>query len=96
VIRRLARLLLAASEPGDSIARYGGDEFSIVRPDATANELAAFMHHVDALIASAGGDPRLPCISWGIASFPEDGRRPTELVAQADAAMYASRQRAAL
>jgi diguanylate cyclase (GGDEF)-like protein len=96
VIQRLAQLLLDASEPGDSVARYGGDEFSIVRPGATANEMAAFMRQVDALIAASTGEPRLPRISWGIASFPDDGRQPTELVAQADAAMYASRQRAAL
>lgn len=95
VIRRLAQRLLDASEPGDSVARYGGDEFSIVRPGATANEMAAFMHQVDVLIEASTGNARLPRISWGIASFPEDGRQPTELVAQADAAMYASRQRAA-
>jgi GGDEF domain-containing protein len=58
--------------------------------------MAAFMQQVDAAIAASTGEPRLPRISWGIASFPEDGRQPTELVAQADAAMYASRQRAAL
>jgi len=96
VIQRLAQMLLDASEPGDSVARYGGDEFSIVRPGATASEMATFMYQVDALIAASSGDLRLPCISWGIASFPNDGRQPTELVAQADAAMYASRQRAAL
>jgi diguanylate cyclase (GGDEF)-like protein len=96
VIQRLAQLLLDASEPGDSVARYGGDEFSIVRPGATASEMAAFMQQIDALITASTGDPVLPSISWGIASFPHDGRQPTELVAQADAAMYASRQRAAL
>ena len=95
VIRRLATILSSSVRHGDAVARYGGDEFALIMPGANRDLIERRMHAIEQRIAAEGVDRPLPSISWGIASFPEDGRRPTELVAQADAAMYATKQREA-
>ncbi len=94
VIRRLAAILSGAVRHEDAVARYGGDEFALIMPGASRDLVERRMHAIEKRIKTAEGDQQLPNVSWGIASFPEDGRRPTELVAQADAAMYAAKQRA--
>ncbi len=93
VIRRLAAILSGSVRHGDAVARYGGDEFALIMPSASRELIEHRMHAIEERIATTAAERPFPSISWGIASFPDDGRRPTELVAQADAAMYASKQR---
>lgn len=96
VIRALAQHLAAHVRLEETLARYGGDEFAIVAPQATAAMLEERLQAIDRALTEQAEPALLPTLSWGIATFPEDGRRATELVARADAAMYArKRQRRA-
>ncbi len=95
VIRRLASILSSSVRHGDAVARYGGDEFALIMPGASRELIERRMRAIEKRIRSAESDQQLPSISWGLATFPTDGQRPTELVAQADAAMYATKQRSA-
>jgi GGDEF domain-containing protein len=62
-------------------------------PGASREIMERRMQAVEQEILLESEESPLPMISWGIASYPADGGRPTELVAQADAAMYAVKQR---
>lgn len=83
----------------DVLARYGGDEFSIVMPQTDRQGALQALARLDQALSQATFNWSdlalpLPSISWGVAGFPEDGRRASELVAVADARMYhAKRER---
>ena len=80
----------------DTVARLGGDEFGVILPDLTrpgdAAELASRIcavvsgpfRHQGALIRSS--------TSIGITVFPDDSDVPERLLANADIAMYRSKQ----
>lgn len=100
VLVELARVLKANSRRYDMLARYGGDEFAIIMPQTDRQGALSAIERLDRAIASAtfnwhGVELELPRISWGLAGFPEDGRRSSELVAAADARMYQAKRRRA-
>lgn len=81
----------------DFIARLSGDEFAIILPqlssrrDKAAEKAMNFAQEVSQRIASPfvlqGQRINLTCTT-GISLFPEDGLLPTELLRQADIAMF--------
>ena len=97
VLVQLSRLLRQHSRRYDIVARYGGDEFGVIMPQTDRAGALQALQRLDRAVAEAtftwyGIELRLPGISWGLASFPEDGRRSSELVAAADARMYMSKR----
>jgi diguanylate cyclase (GGDEF)-like protein len=92
VIQCFGQFLAGRLRRTDLVARYGGDEFAVIMPNATREEAARRIE----LIASGGEEPivvgdrqlRPASAAWGVASFPEDGSAAEELVAAADHDMY--------
>lgn len=84
--------LRAAVKESDTVARIGGDEFTVVLrelpDDATAGKVAQRI--LDALAAPIwlGGEARRLGVSVGIAAFPAEGLDCDGLLRRADAAMY--------
>ena len=91
VVARLATRMRSS----DTLARTGGDEFTVVSEVASAegaNTLASALQ--SALVAPLKVDEKLvrTGISVGYALYPDDATDPTELCAAADRAMYASKK----
>lgn len=89
------RLIKAIDLKRDVAARLGGDEFVLVLDDATDKaRIDAIMYKVLNSIArpfyNAPHDAYLGC-SIGLSNYPEHGETYTELLRNADAAMYLSK-----
>lgn len=76
----------------DILARTGGDEFLILKKNVSGNEeLAAFATTLTDLVKKPfdlDGEIAHVSMSVGIATFPNDGLSITELIKNADIAMY--------
>lgn len=82
----------AASTHGKPwLARLGGDEFVIVLPHGDRKSSEAFSRTLQATLQSpveANGRKIRVTASIGVAMFPQDGDTPSQLLKNADAAMY--------
>jgi diguanylate cyclase (GGDEF)-like protein len=97
VLVRIAGMLRATSRTADRVYRYGGDEFAVLIHDADLDEARRIADRVLARVGGSGrrssdsGAPRVN-LSVGIA-LCQPFWGPDDLIAAADAAMYAAKVR---
>jgi diguanylate cyclase (GGDEF)-like protein len=96
ILQYISKILLSSVRDNDIVSRIGGDEFVIVLPDITDNEsiLEVIQRIQDALSRPAVFDNykyHITC-SIGITIYPKDGQDVTELLKNADIAMYKSKE----
>lgn len=93
VLRHVAECLKRRIRGTDTLARLGGDEFAVVLEDIAEIENAGQVaqSYIDAirgpLILPNGPEVRINA-SAGISAFPVNGRSGTELLQQAEAALF--------
>ena len=89
----VARRLLSVAGPEDVVARFGGDEFVVLTPDADPAALSALASRIEARMREAFTGPAGPLdvgISIG-AAVGRPGDTADELVARADRGMYGAK-----
>lgn len=97
VLRETAKRMLAALRDVDNIGRYGGEEFLIVTgPIRSPDEAGAIAERIRLRVCehpvTTDAGPVPVTVSLGAATFgPGESRSPDELVALADAALYAAK-----
>ncbi|HPR05483.1 MAG TPA: diguanylate cyclase, partial [Denitromonas sp.] len=89
----IAQRMRARLRESDTLARLGGDEFLVVledihRPEDAAEVAQGLIRLQDAPIRLPSGHEVYVGVSIGISLYPNDGDSTTELIRQADAAMY--------
>ena len=96
----VARRLESCVRASDTVARMGGDEFTVILPDQRDLESArSLSEHVASQIISALREPIAisdmefkVTVSVGIAIYPEHGQDASELLRHADKAMYQAKE----
>jgi diguanylate cyclase (GGDEF)-like protein len=91
-ICRLADVLRIHCRAIDTAARYGGDEFALVLPEAGTDIAARVVSRIRERL-SAEAEPPALSVSAGVAAFPEDGDTPEKLLGAADRALYGMKRR---
>jgi diguanylate cyclase (GGDEF)-like protein len=92
VLRGVARTLAREARQTDVVARYGGEEFAIVMPET--DEAGALViaerirERVAQVVFETDQGPLRVTISLGLATFPGEGTRKSQLVERADACLY--------
>jgi diguanylate cyclase (GGDEF)-like protein len=91
-IVRLSKILRNHSRAIDTAARYGGDEFALVLPEAGPDIAARVVSRVRERLAGETEPPALS-VSAGVSAYPMDGDTPEKLLAAADRALYSMKNR---
>ena len=89
---RLGKILRNHSRAIDTPARYGGDEFALLLPEAAKDIASRVVSRIRERLAAESEPPALS-VSAGVAAFPEDGDTPEKLLGAADRALYAMKNR---
>ena len=95
LLRETARLLASQVRSWDLVAKYGGDEFTVILPQtgeegalAVAERLRSAVEEHAFPLTGAGNIT----ISLGIGCFPRDGATLSQLIATADRALYRAKR----
>ncbi len=97
VLIKIAALLTAEIRGFDFVARYGGDEFTVILPEVSEREALPVGRRIMKSISlhefksPEHKDIGTVGVTIGIASFPKDADDGQDLVAKADRAMYAGK-----
>jgi diguanylate cyclase (GGDEF)-like protein/putative nucleotidyltransferase with HDIG domain len=89
---RAGRVLLRHRRAGDSIARTGGEEFTILLPGASEHEAYLVSERMRSAVEHEFADDAVGLtFSFGIATLPDHGRTADAVLEAADQALYAAK-----
>jgi diguanylate cyclase (GGDEF)-like protein len=94
VLRQVSGVFGQQLRKVDVVCRYGGEEFAILVPQTSGGNAMEVAEKLRRMVETYRfpGVPVKVSISAGVAEFPTNGRSRDELVAAADAALYASKE----
>ena len=89
---RIARILLSHRRAGDTVARTGGEEFTLLLPNTSEHDafLAAERMRI-AVAEEFAADPVPVTFSFGVATFPDHGPSADAVIESGDQALYAAK-----
>lgn len=99
VLRMVANALKSSVRETDSVGRWGGEEFCVLLPGAgvqEAKKIARYIRRAIAELYPVDGHGQLipnPTLSQGISSYPYPSAGPSDLIEEADQALYQAKKR---
>jgi len=93
VLRKIGDYIKGSIRTVDMAFRYGGEEFTIILPEAQLNDAYKVAERIRKTIESKMTSSAMPLtVSLGVANWPSDGLMREEVIACADAALYRAKQ----
>jgi diguanylate cyclase (GGDEF)-like protein len=99
LLKELAFVLKNQSRKMDYVCRYGGEEFTIILPQTEKKEafMIAERIRLDVEKYAFNHEEILPqkkfTVSLGLATFPEDGHSPSEIISASDKRLYEAKNK---
>lgn len=94
VLKEVAAVIRANLRPHDLVIRWGGDEFVIVAPRASRDDMQKILARLEQALNERSQALALDIrLSAGVASYPDDACSVEALIQSADHAMYETKQR---
>lgn len=91
-LRSVAEAILESTRKVDLAARFGGDEFVILLPEADLAEAEAVAKRIDGAIASKPFEHGRISVSLGVAQWSTAYQSPQDFLGAADEAMYRAKR----
>ncbi len=97
VLKRIARIMREETGELDVAARYGGEEMAIIMPESSRREAFALAERIRGKIAAVAFpmEEHQPgghlTVSAGVATYPVDASKSSELIKRADESLYAAK-----
>ena len=99
ILKKLAYLLKSNVRQGDVVCRYGGEEFAILLPETDKKDATTIAEKLRTLvgnkliISEARSDKGVRiAITFGVSTYPEDGKTVEEVVTTADKFLYIGKE----
>ncbi|HEX6459851.1 MAG TPA: GGDEF domain-containing protein [Thermoleophilaceae bacterium] len=91
LLRDVGQMLVETVRGQDTVARQGGDEFSVLAPESGPVDALALSRRLQRSLRKVrvGEAPLTTSIGWAV--FPDNGTTPDALLAHADAALWQSK-----
>ncbi|TLM81292.1 GGDEF domain-containing protein [Pseudarthrobacter sp. NamE2] len=92
-LQRFAGACTETVRSTDLVGRYGGEEFVLLLPGASAERAELITKEISRRLAAAPGvdGMQMPTVSYGISIYDADTSRVDDVIAAADAALYTAK-----